>query len=485
MKITRIEIENVMGIEHLVFEPGTFTLVEGKNGAGKTSTLEAVRSLFRGGEDGTLLRVGADKGAVTANGDDGTVIERRWTRKGETVRSVLDVKIPVGGKVSTPQRVVDSLVDSLGVDPMALLNCPASKRAEYLADIMAIDVPEAAIREAAGRPVAVGKLPAGASGLDRLEAVRKVLYDERTAVNRTAKDKRATAAQLRETLPPESATAAADLLELRAVRAELAEQLSAAEKDAAAKRKAAEKDAATAREKAVEAIKANAQAELDAIREDAQERIRAIERERDSALERVKERAQEQAEAKTAEEKAACAEAERQEREALESARAMLGGAIAEQDTIVALAEAAEKEHARAEKTREILAAAERDAEKAEAESSSLTEGLGRIDALKVSALEKLPIKGLEIREGAVFVDDLPFERVNSARQIEVAFQVAKLRAGKVGLIVADGLERFDEETYRTFEAAAASAGLQFVVGRVGQGELSVRALPAEEGRAA
>ena len=55
----------------------------------------------------------------------------------------------------------------------------------------------------------------------------------------------------------------------------------------------------------------------------------------------------------------------------------------------------------------------------------------------------------------------------------------------RVGLIVADGLERFDEETYRTFEAAAASAGLQFVVGRVGSGSLSVRTLPEEEGRAA
>lgn len=304
-------------------------------------------------------------------------------------------------------------------------------------------------------------------------------------MNRTAKDKRVTAGQLRETLPPDGATAGADLAELRAVRAELAEQLSVAEKDAAAKRKTTEKDAATAREKAVEAIKANAQAELDAIREDAQERIRAIERERDSALERVKERAREQAEAKAAEERAVCAEAERQEREVLESVRAMLGGAIAEQDTIVALAEAAEKEHARAEKTREILAAAERDADKAEADSKALTEALERIDALKASLLEKLPIKGLEIREGAVFVDGLPFERVNSARQIEVAFQVAKLRAGKVGLIVADGLERFDEETYRTFEAAAASAGLQFVVGRVGRGELAVRTLPETEGKAA
>lgn len=480
-RCTQIEVVNIMGIEQLKFVPGNVTIVSGRNGAGKTSVLEAIRSVLKGGHDASLLRSGAEKGSVRVLLDDGTEMLKTVTKESSNLRVVH----PVAGRVSKGQALIDSLVDSLGVDPMALLNCPASKRAEYLADIMALDVPEPAIREAAGRPVAVGKLPAGASGLDRLEAVREALYDERTGVNRTAKDKRVTAGQLRETLPPDGATAGADLAELRAVRAELAEQLSVAEKDAAAKRKTTEKDAATAREKAVEAIKANAQAELDAIREDAQERIRAIERERDSALERVKERAREQAEAKAAEERAVCAEAERQEREVLESVRAMLGGAIAEQDTIVALAEAAEKEHARAEKTREILAAAERDADKAEADSKALTEALERIDALKASLLEKLPIKGLEIREGAVFVDGLPFERVNSARQIEVAFQVAKLRAGKVGLIVADGLERFDEETYRTFEAAAASAGLQFVVGRVGRGELAVRTLPETEGKAA
>ena len=480
-RCTQIEVVNIMGIEQLKFVPGNVTIVSGRNGAGKTSVLEAIRSVLKGGHDASLLRSGAEKGSVRVLLDDGTEMLKTVTKESSNLRVVH----PVAGRVSKGQALIDSLVDSLGVDPMALLNCPASKRAEYLADIMALDVPEPAIREAAGRPVAVGKLPAGASGLDRLEAVREALYDERTGVNRTAKDKRVTAGQLRETLPPDGATAGADLAELRAVRAELAEQLSVAEKDAASKRKTTEKDAATAREKAVEAIKANAQAELDAIREDAQERIRAIERERDSALERVKERAREQAEAKAAEERAVCAEAERQEREVLESVRAMLGGAIAEQDTIVALAEAAEKEHARAEKTREILAAAERDADKAEADSKALTEALERIDALKASLLEKLPIKGLEIREGAVFVDGLPFERVNSARQIEVAFQVAKLRAGKVGLIVADGLERFDEETYRTFEAAAASAGLQFVVGRVGRGELAVRTLPETEGKAA
>jgi DNA repair exonuclease SbcCD ATPase subunit len=458
MKVTKIEIEQVMGIERLAFTPGTLTLVEGRNGSGKTSTLEAVRSALRGGHDPSLLRAGAERGSVRLVLEDGTEITKTIGKDA----SPLKVSLPGAGRVSKGQALVDSLVDSLGVDPMALLNCPPQKRAEYLADVMALEVPEAALREAAGRPVAVGKLPAGSSGLDRLEAVKKALYDERTGVNRTAKDKRATAAQLRETLPPEGA----DVPDAAGLRAEKAAQegaLAGAMNLAELKSRAAE-----------EAIRSNAQGEIDTVRADAAERIREIEREREAAIGRIKERASVQA-----------AEARGVAANEIRAAESAIRPELERLTAEIATAEAAEREHARAEKTREILAAAERDADKAEAESRALSEALERIDALKASLLEKLPIKGLEIREGVVFVDGLPFERVNSARQIEVAFQVAKLRAGKVGLIVADGLERFDEETYRTFEAAAASAGLQFVVGRVGSGELNVRTLPEEEGRAA
>ena len=458
-RCTQIEVVNIMGIEQLKFVPGNVTVVSGRNGAGKTSVLEAIRSVLKGGHDASLLRAGAEKGSVRILLEDGTEMVKTITPESSNLRVVH----PVAGRVSKGQALVDSLVDSLGVDPMALLNCPAQKRAEYLADVMALDVPEAALREAAGRPVAVGKLPAGASGLDRLEAVRKALYDERTGVNRTAKDKRTTAAQLRETLPPEGDVGAPDAAGLRERKAVGEVALRSTEKAAAAKR-----------DEALEAIRGNAQGEIDAVRADAAERIREIEREREAAIARIKERAE-----NLADEARGAAAAE------VKAAEAKIRPELDRLTAEIAAAEAAEKEHARAEKTREILAAAERDADKAEVESAALTQALERIDALKTSLLEKLPIKGLEIREGAVFVDGLQFERVNSARQIEVAFQVAKLRAGKVGLIVADGLERFDEETYRTFEAAAASAGLQFVVGRVGSGELSVRTLGTEGERAA
>lgn len=476
MPLTRLEIENILGIERLDIVPGTLTVVAGRNGVGKTSFLESVRFLMLGGNDSSLLRRGAEKGLVRGTFSDGKVITRTIGPKG----SAVDVRIPVEGvvtKVSAPQAYLNQLIGELAMDPLALLTCPENKQAEYLTDLVSPEVSDAEIREAAGVPVPRMK----ANGLERIAVVRKLVYDERTAVNRTASDKATTAAQLRETLPPDGATATADLVELRANRAELAEQLTAAEKDAAAKRKTTEKAAASARETAVEAIKANAQAELDSIREDAAERIRTIERERDSALERVKERAREQAEAKATEERAACASAERQEREVLESVRAMLGGALAEQDTIIALAEAAEKEHARAEKTREILAAAEREGAEAKAKSAALTAALGRLDALRAKLLAELPIPGLEIRDGQVVFEDMPLRRLNTAAQMGVALKVAMLRAGKAGLIVVDHAEAFDPPNLAAWKAAAAEAGLQWFLGERTDGPLTVETLPAEQ----
>lgn len=478
MKVVRIDIENILGHERLTIEPDAVTVIEGRNATGKTSALEAIRAALRGGEDPTLLRVGADKGSVKLLLEDKTEILRRWSRKGPEVRSTLDVRLPLGGKVSTPRKVIDSLVDELCIDPLTILSCPPAKRAEYLTDIMAVDIPEEELHAAAGRPVTLPRI-LGGSGLDRLAAYEDALFNERTGANRVAKEARATAARLRTTLPPDGERAADDLPELRAVRAEIQERKAEAEKAAARDREDAEKAASRLREHAVKSIRSNEAAEIESIREDADRRIRAIEKEREEALDRVRSRAAEQIETRSAEERKALDAATDKEREALAEIRATYDATLAEQDAVITRAEAAAEEYARSEKTREIIADAEREADRQEADSEELTKALGRLAALKSSVLERLPVRGLEIHDRQVFIDGVPFDRANRARQIEVALKVAKLRAGKLGLIVVDNAEALDHETFKSFERAAAATGLQFVVGRVTDGDFSVRTSPA------
>lgn len=441
--VVRIEIENILGIERLDVTPGALTIVEGGNGEGKTSFLEAVRSVATEGHDPSLLRAGASRGLVRITLEDGSTLLKKVTPDG----SSFEGRHPRVGRVSKARAWVDSLIDELGADPLALVNCPASKRAEYLADVMAVEVSDEDLTRASGRPVADLKIPTRLLGLDRIEAVRKVLYDERTGVNRLAKEKRATAAQLRDTLPSVPA-AADDPATLRRQRdeaqAELARQL------ADVKRQTADQ---------LDRKRDLVQREIDLIREEAQRKIDSLNA---AAAERAR-------------------QVQEEGQEAAERIQAELRPRLEDLAGRLSVAEAAAKEHARAERTREILTAAEADAERLNDDAAMLSVALDQLDQLKASLLAQVPVKGLEIRGGEVLIDGLPFDRVNTARQIEVAIEVAALRAKDVPLLVSDHGEALDAENWAALEAKAAAMGFNVIVARRTDGPLAIRTIaPAE-----
>lgn len=463
--VVKIEIENILGIERLTVAPGALCVVSGGNGVGKTSLLEAVRAVMSEGHDASLLRAGTEVGAVRLTLADGSTMTKTITAKG----SSFEGRHPKLGRISRARAWVDSVVDELGCDPLALVYCPPAKRAELLADLLVVNVSRADLEAAAPG----FQVPAKLEGLDRIDAVRKAVYDERTAVNRTTREKRTLNEQLRQTLPAETGSED-NLADLRTTRARLQEESSAAQMSARSERERAEKAALKARESAIEGIRSNAQGEIDEVRTDAAERIRVIERERDSAITRIKERAQEQAEARLEAERVALANAEAAERKATETINSTLGVQILQLNEAVAKAEEREKEKARAEKTREIAAAASREADAAEERSKALSASIQRLDDLRARLLASLPVKGLEIREGQVFLDDVPFSRVNTARQIEVALQVAALRAKDVPLLVSDHGEALDSRNWEALRSTASALGMNVIIARRTDGPLAV-----------
>lgn len=473
MKVTRIDIDNILGHERLTIEPGAVTVLEGRNASGKTSALEAIRATLRGGEDSTLLRAGAEKGSVKLVLEDGTEVLRRWTRKDGEIRSVLDVRLPVGGKVSTPRKVIDSLVDELGIDPLTILTCPPAKRAEYLAEVMPLVVSREELHAALGRPVEVLK----GSALDQIGTLRDLIFNERTGVNRSLKDKKTTAAQLRANVPA-VVEAAEDLSDLLAEKEALASAKATKTRNTERTRDAQIEERKRCRDRVLEEFREGHEAKVRRIEAEAEKSIEAIRRETKSAV------------LSAQAEHAAAVDVTRQDAEAeienlTESAKGQLeeiegwfGPRLEAVSAKVGQAEERARAAAQNVETRRLADRLAEEAEGLEAEAKGLSETIERLDVLKASLLEKLPIKGLEIRGGLVFVDGIPFERVNRARQIQVALKVAKLRAGKLGLIVVDNAEALDPETFKAFEVAAAATGLQFVVGRVTDGDFNVRTLP-------
>lgn len=94
---------------------------------------------------------------------------------------------------------------------------------------------------------------------------------------------------------------------------------------------------------------------------------------------------------------------------------------------------------------------------------------------LKNDLLSNLSLTGLELIDGDIYYNDVIYDKLNTAQQIEFAVEIAKLRAGEVGIICVDGIERLDNETYTEFKKKAIESGLQLIVTKVTNGDLNLK----------
>jgi energy-coupling factor transporter ATP-binding protein EcfA2 len=416
VKVNKVRIENILGLETFEFEPGNVTIISGKNGVGKSSVLESLKFALTGGSDATIKRKGADKGEVVIVLDDATIT--RQTDKAATV-DVAGV-----GPIRRVAEFLKSRIDSLSFNPVQFLLAPKDKRTEWFLEMVPVEVGDDELR-AAG----VETLPPPArNGLDRIASAYKMAYDARTGANRALKEKRAAVAQLAEGLVD---VAPVDLLTLRADKDRLTGALAAG----------------------LNVMKDDAAAKLKAVRENAQRRIDEI--------------------------KALLAKEEDSIREALvlESDRLNAQAQVAIESATAALAVAEEqaKQAAQQTRTREMVARMTSEAATLESESGRYSATLDNLDALKTRALDRLPIKGVEIRDGEILVGGIPFDRVNTAARVQFVLNVAMLRKGSLPLVLLDGLECLDPDTFEAFVAAAGTLDAQFICTRVTEGPLTVK----------
>jgi hypothetical protein len=334
--------------------------------------------------------------------------------------------------VSRPQQFINDLVNTLSVDPVLFLTQKPKERLATLLEAMLLKITADQI----------GFLPAGlAAGLDLdrhalevLAEAHRALYDERTGVNKAAKEKRATAAEMSRTLPPEPPggdwkkvyVGARDELARLTVDTQMAV---IAVKDSCAAAKA-EIDAELMRQ--IEELRRKAEAEKLRLDEERDRRLAELERDYRPKHDELN--------ARTVE------------------ARTRM------------------EEQARAEEARRLIGRLEAEASELEKRSGALSQALEALEGLKRTIMERTPIKGVTIQEGEILVDGVPFDRVNEARRIQVALEIARLRAGRLPLILVDDAEHFDSVNMAKFRAAAAKAGLQIVAARVCDADLTVHA---------
>lgn len=437
MHISHIKISSILGIDDLEFTPEGFNSIEGPNGTGKTSVLEAIKAAVQPGHDATLLRNGAEKGEIVFVLDDGSSI----TKKVGKASSSTEVRDAEGKKVGRPAEAISRLTDMLSINPVSFLTAPKKDRVKVLLEAMPIEVDTDHLSAISGISVTAQD---GIHGLGVIDAVAKQVYDDRTGTNRAVKEKDATINQLRLAMPDpvEGVDGSEDELVAKVEEARAAQDAELARINT---KLSSMKDDATAK---IDAIRAKLQADIDALKEAATAEVEKINTEL----------------------------ASNQDKAAIVSNKAKqkfvdIATPINEQLAIIRNNRNAA---AKREQTLETIETLVVELEDLRADAESQSKALVDIEKYKSELLASLPIRGLEVRDGEIFRDNVAFDRLNTAQQVEVAVEVAKLRAGELGVVCVDRIECLDSATLEAFRESALASNLQLFVTRVGDGDFSI-----------
>lgn len=132
MRVTRLTIKELFGITELELD-GSSVELTGKNGAGKSSVIDAVRyALTNQSERDLVIRKGASEGEVIIETDTGHKIDRK-KRDGKA-----DYKrITENGKdINSPEAFLRELFTPMQLDPVAFIDMPRQEQNRMILDLI-------------------------------------------------------------------------------------------------------------------------------------------------------------------------------------------------------------------------------------------------------------------------------------------------------------------------------------------------------------
>lgn len=189
LKIVDLRIQNIKRVRAVHITPNgadSTVILGGKNGAGKTSVLDAIQMALGGQRaiPSDPVRHGAKRGSIVADLGD-LVVERVIASNGSSTLTVRDAD---GNRQRSPQALLDELCSRIAFDPLAFMSMDPGKQNEQLRQLLGLD-------------------------FSALDAEHERSYSRRTDLTRDGKAARATAEGI--VVPPatpEKAVVVTDLL---------------------------------------------------------------------------------------------------------------------------------------------------------------------------------------------------------------------------------------------------------------------------------
>lgn len=411
MKVKKLSIRNIMGVAEIDVMPNRVTLISGKNATGKTSIMSAIASIIGGGHDASLLRKGEEVGEAVIVFDDDLVIEKTITENNSKLAVSKD-----GMSMKSPAKYVKELFGS-GFNPVSFLNMNERGRIDEILKNAPISMDMSAIEEITGGIV---------DGIDYMEhplkvidKIRTSLYDSRTGFNRVVSDAEKTKREMRNAIVDVDPSVTKEIEAKREELSRVEESISYADQEYYENR---------------ESVNAEEQEEIDNIKAKYAEIKEAMRDKHDKLVSVMQETKQ----------------AIRGELFALENQENLLK---------------------QQEQTRKYIDDLEKKIQVNNAESLRLSAAIDKLDRYKASLVSDINIAGhtVNISDGKLLIDDIPYEKLNTAAKVSIAMAIAEANMGEARLAVIDGAECLDSDSLSAIAKEAEERDIQLIMFRVSE----------------
>jgi len=365
LRIVRLEAENIKRLTAVAVEPtGATVIVSGRNGQGKSSLIDSIAYALggKGLVPDEPIRRGQDSARVSVDLGE-LVVTRVFTASG----SYLTVTNDDGAKYPSPQKLLDGLVGALCFDPTEFSRLDRTARAKLLMELVGLDLSE-------------------------MDQQRQAIYEERTAVNRQAKNLRASLEQM-----PEAPEGTPD------VEVSIAELASEYERLSAQR---AENDRQRKKLEEAEASYSRTFVDIERLEDRILDLEKQLDRERKTlALMHQQARDQE-------------ADIEVQRTTLKQLTDPDLAECASRMEQAEATNQAVRQNRARQERAADVAST--------EAEADSLTAKLAALDEKKAEAVAAAdyPVEALAADGDGVTYQGIPFEQCSSAEQLRISLEV-------------------------------------------------------------
>jgi len=464
--IIELRINDVYGIEAFHIKPnGEHVIIGGKNRAGKSSAINALKAALGGAGERRNQRVkdGAEKGEVVV--DLGDLVVKYVARPGKKGNDELVIESPDGETTyKRPATMLKRLWGERSFDPLAFFDAEPKERMRIFAELVGVD-------------------------LQAMENERNKVFAARALVNRLAKQTAAQAAgyDIPDDVPAEPVDTDAIVAELRAAqennskRVAMVARLADIENTALVTQKKLQRETDELGVARVAEAKQNSDR---AVAEAEEVFLRA-----QQALELARVRRNEsvvKAEKQTAGFVAEYQEKLAELRERAEKGRKAIDAHEAVDEDAIALRLSQAQATNALVSERQARDKIQSQADGHEAESKRLTKKLEAIDKRQADAIAAapIPVEGLTFTEAGLVWNGRPLEDFAASEQLEVALGLDIARNPEIGIMLVDRWNDLDEELREKMFEMADAAKIQIVATTVGETDADITVI-IREGRLA